>query len=104
MTLFNTPPAQAHSQESIDAARAFKDKAPALRRQVLALLYERPRTDEELIRALGGDANSIRPRRVELCNKGFVHSIGTKPGSSGRPANIWAPVFVLENDKIKEQE
>ena len=83
------PPAQRHSETSLDAAMAAQAGAPALRQQVLALLREKAHTDAELAELLGRSENSVRPRRVELTKMGLVVANGTQRRETGRMANLW---------------
>ena|ERR1700674_702086 len=84
-------PFQVHSITSENAAISMAPKAKGIRAKVLALIVERPRTDEELIEALAGNPSTIRPRRVELYADGLIEPVGTRPTHSGRQAVIWGP-------------
>lgn len=50
-----------------------------------------PSTDEEMQSGIPMGANTQRPRRVELVNKGMVADSGnTREGSSGKLAVVWS--------------
>lgn len=62
------------------------------RLEVLALLRQRARTDEELVAALSGQmsASGARTRRAELVRVGLVIDSGERRrGSTGRMHTVW---------------
>lgn len=62
------------------------------RLDVLALLRERPLTDEQLVACLSGQmsASGARTRRAELVRAGFVRDSGDRRlNSSGRKVIVW---------------
>lgn len=93
-TLFDPPPAQAHSATSCAAARAAVPHAQGQRERVLAFLRSRGAcgaTDAEIQEALGLDGSTQRPRRVELVRAGLVVDTGrVRPTQSGRVAAVFA--------------
>jgi hypothetical protein len=67
----------------------------AKRLQVLLLLQQRPRTDEELVACLSGQmsASGARTRRAELVRAGLVRDSGhRRRGVTGRRVTVWAAV------------
>lgn len=81
-----------------DTAHEAAVKAPVgLRRDVLELLCARgvdsPKlglTDQELVDFLERSENSIRPRRVELVDAGYVEDSGERrPSRWNRPMIVW---------------
>lgn len=93
LTLFDAPPAQAHSPTSQAAGRAIAPDANRLRAIVYAAIREagaRGLSDEEGIDATGIQASTYRPRRIELIERGKVMASGqTRPTRSGRAATVW---------------
>jgi hypothetical protein len=62
------------------------------RLEVLALLRQRPRTDEQLVACLSGQmsASGARTRRAELVRAGLVRDSGERRlNSSGRKVILW---------------
>ena len=94
-TLFNDPPLPAHNGRptSRAAAESMRDSARTLRAKVLwHLVAVGPvgATDEEIQRALDMNANTERPRRIELVEAGRVISSGrTRKTNAGRTATVW---------------
>lgn len=88
----DSAPYQSHSVTSKDAAESIIPKAGTLRKRVLDYLTAfGPATDEEIQLALGMNANTERPRRVELVTAGLVRDSGrTRRTSAGREAVLWA--------------
>lgn len=63
--------------------------------EVLLLLRQRPRTDEELVACLSGQmsASGARTRRAELVRAGLVRDSGhRRRGVTGRRVTVWAAV------------
>ena len=93
LTLFDSPPAQAHSPTSQAAARAIKPDANRLRAVVYAALEAAGSdglTDEEMQERIPMAASTQRPRRIELIERGKVIASGrTRPTRSGRAATVW---------------
>lgn len=87
------PPSQSHSGTSIRAAVEILPQTETLRRRVLDHLKACPNegcTDEEIQIETGIDANTERPRRVELVRMGLVVDSGkTRQTKSGRWAAVW---------------
>jgi hypothetical protein len=84
----------AGSETSKAAAEGARPRAAGLRQAVYAFIRERGQrgaTDEEISDALGSDrSNSLRPRRNELMNSGYIRDSGerrlTRLGSN---ATVW---------------
>lgn len=95
-TLFDDPPAQAHSSTSVAAAEAIAPVAATLRRMVLEAIAAAGAdglTDEEMLERVGLQPSSGRPRRIELVRAGLVADSGqTRPTKSGRQATVWQVV------------
>lgn len=86
-------PYQRHSETSREAAEAISAKAPALRATVLSFIKTNgPVTDSGIIEGLGLPANSVRPRRVELMQRGEIRQEGTMRQANGRRAALWVIV------------
>ena len=92
-TLFDDPPAQRHSETSVEAAEAIAPAAATLRLLVLAVLRKAGAdgmTDEEMLAATGLQPSTGRPRRIELMQAGHVRDSGRKRETkSGRRAVVW---------------
>jgi len=86
------PPAQAHSETSVAAAAVIKPHVNELQKRILNRLHfvgSRGCTDEEL-QVEFTNANTERPRRIELVRMGLVKDSGrTRETSSGRKATVW---------------
>jgi predicted ArsR family transcriptional regulator len=95
-TLFDQPPYQAHSETSRDAAVSMRGKTARIRDLVLDAIKERPSTDEELVARLQISQNTVRPRRVELVQRGLVVEGGRRKTQSGRTAIVWTANDLLE--------
>lgn len=89
LSIFDQPPSQP-TPTSVDAARRIASQAPSLRLQVLALIHEAPRTDEEIADCLGLNPSTARPRRIELVKAGLVRDSGMQRLTR---ANRWAVVW-----------
>lgn len=89
MSIFDQPPFQRHSATSRDAAESMRGKTARIRDVVFETLRNRPMTDEELINEIGISQNTVRPRRVELAQRGLIAEVGKRPTSSGRMAVVW---------------
>lgn len=77
-------------ETSIIAAEAALPKSGTQRRRVYDAIRVCGRTDEELSTLLGLPENSIRPRRTELVQDGFILDSGlTRPTRHGNPAIVW---------------
>ncbi len=86
-----TPPFQAHSATSHDAAEAIKVNAGTLRAKVLeGIVRWGPCTDEYLAETLHMNPSTLRPRRVELLRAGLIarHEEDGRT-RSGRKAARW---------------
>lgn len=86
-----SPPAQAHSPTSIEAAERIAPDALTLRDLVLAEIIRRGgATDEEIAGELALNPSTSRPRRIELVEAGLVRDSGqTRKTASGRAAVVW---------------
>lgn len=88
-----TAPYIAHSETSRAAARSFTETdLNNLQQQVLACVRQAGyagRTDEEITTITGLNPSTVRPRRVELANKGFIKACGQRATKSGRKALVW---------------
>lgn len=95
-TLFDDPPAQAHSSTSVAAADAIAPVAATLRRMVLEAIAAAGAdglTDEEGAERVGINGNTYRPRRRELEQANRIYDSGqTRPTKSGRQATVWRVV------------
>ena len=91
-----SPPYQRHSRTSVEAATLIRPAVETARGRVLdALTAAGPAglTDLEMQRRLMMDANTQRPRRVELVKAGLVVDSGkTRPTGNGRKATVWVAV------------
>ena len=85
------PPYQKHSETSLEAAEEIDGQHLTLRARVWTwLLEEGPATDQELQDALGMDAHTECPRRIELVRHGWVRDSGDRRLTrSGRRAVVW---------------
>lgn len=95
------PPAQKHSQTSVDAAVSIKPATGALRTKVFDYIRQcgvTGATDEEIQTALGMNPNTQRPRRVELVGLGRIKPSGTRVTTSGRKAAVWVTVKKVLQD------
>lgn len=87
------PPAQHHSDTSIEAAESIKPHGPRLRNLVLDTIKNfGPCTDNQVAYYTGLDGSTVRPRRIELERAGLVENVGTTIGSNGRKSKTWAVV------------
>jgi hypothetical protein len=91
---------------SFAAERAIKPKARQLRAKVFLFILSRGAlgaTLEEIEQGLKLPGNTVRPRRVELEEKGFVKGSGkTRPTASGRSAIVWiVPEEVASKARMK---
>ena len=78
-------------QTSRDAHDDIKPDARTLRERVHAyIIRQGGATDEEMQHALGMGANTQRPRRRELVQRGLVRDSGkTRKTQAGREAIVW---------------
>lgn len=87
------PPFQAHSATSREAAIEIYPKAGTLRASVyeaLAQAGDAGLTDEQIGQQIRMGGNTVRPRRVELVEKGLVRDSGRRRETgSGRKAVVW---------------
>jgi hypothetical protein len=87
-----SPPAQAHSQTSQEAAEKIRHRIGPLHARILDCLDKYPagKTDEQLMNALDLGGNTLRPRRRELQLMGLLTDSGrTALTRSGRNAVVW---------------
>lgn len=81
----------------VEAERRVRHITGGVRKAVYEALKTRPSTDDELVELLRRPANTVRPRRVELMNDGFVvDSKERRPSANGSPAIVWK---VLDDDE-----
>lgn len=91
-------PYQPHSEESKEAAKLAEPKAGTQRAEILKLLRLHAGrwgyTDDDIQRYLGLNANTERPRRIELVRAGLVEKNPDQTGTSakGRKAALWRAV------------
>lgn len=74
------------------AAEIAGPRAADLRRRVFEALVAAPDSDEGVARRLGLAENTVRPRRVELRDRGLVRADGQVTTAAGRRAVRWAAV------------
>lgn len=78
---------------SYGAARAIRGRAKTLRAKVFAFILQRGHlgaTLQEMEQTLGMAGNTVRPRRIELEEKGWVQDSGRRrPTDSGKAAIVW---------------
>lgn len=80
-----------HPATSRAAALAIAPRTGTQRRKVLNAIAYKPRTDEELQADLRMNANSERPRRVELVEGGWIKDSGLRrPTAAGGESIVWA--------------
>lgn len=97
----NKPPVRSRPYQrqdtSVEAAGAMSNaRAESIRLEVLARLRQEPRTDQELAQILGIHENTIRPRRVELVDKGMVRDSGERRLTKARrKAIVWEASYAL---------
>lgn len=65
---------------------------PAHAEVLQALTDIGPATDERLLEHLGWAGSTMRPRRRELVEKGYVEAVGSSKTRAGRVAKLWAVV------------
>lgn len=87
------PPHVRHSETSKAAARDVRPKSGTLRAIVLDFIRnrgERGATDEEMQYLIPMMANTQRPRRCELVERGLIQDSGKKrENASGKEAVVW---------------
>jgi predicted ArsR family transcriptional regulator len=87
------------------AAAAARPLSGAARRKVYDALRRFPvdggLTDEELVNVTGLNPSTVRPRRVELVERGLVEAIEgrTRPTRAGRAAQVWRAAPLEANDQ-----
>ncbi len=76
---------------SIEAAGSYSAAtAQRTRSAVLTQITRRPSTDEEIATALSMEGNSVRPRRIELVERGLVRDSGDRRLTKAkRNAIVW---------------
>lgn len=89
-----------------EAGRAIKPTAKTLRARVFMFILAKGETGatlEEMEQALKMPGNTVRPRRVELEDRGLVQDSGRKRlTASGRSAIVWTvPPAVAARAKAK---
>lgn len=76
---------------SKSAALAAAPKSGTTRRRVLTAIIAAPSTDEQIAMACGIAENSVRPRRKELLDGGFIVDSGQRRRTvAGNDAVVWA--------------
>lgn len=87
------PPYQQHSNTSKQAAKDIIPHLGCLQHKVyslIALSGARGLTDIEIETESDLKGSTIRPRRIELLNKGLIKDSGkTRKTPSGRSATVW---------------
>lgn len=86
------PAFQSHSAPSYEAARSIQKHIGPLHEKVLAYLRQTPAgaTDEQIIEALGLGPSTVRPRRIELTQRGVIKDSGRYAlTKSNRRATVW---------------
>jgi hypothetical protein len=84
------PPHVAGSDTSMAARDEIRESVSVLQGRVLALLAQRPMTDEEMQTAGRFLGNTQRPRRIEMAHLGLVCDSGTRRRTSrGKAAVVW---------------
>lgn len=74
------------------AARAALPTSGSQRRRVLDLLMAQPATDEDIAKALDMNPSSVRPRRGELVEGGWIHESSLQATTdAGLAAIVWEP-------------
>jgi hypothetical protein len=89
-----SPPSVAHSETSRETARSLAPETTAKAREAVREFLEKRgpfgATDEDMQRSLPMEANTQRPRRVELVAEGFVVDSGRRRSTTaGRSAVVW---------------
>lgn len=93
MDLLSMPAFQRDSDTSREAAISVYWKAPNDRARVLDYVRHNPGvTDEQIGDALRLSGNTVRPRRIELANRGLIEPDGKAKTRSGRLAVTWRAV------------
>ena len=84
-------PYQTHSETSRAAAESISRRALSnLHRIVYRALCKGGYTDEQGIDATGLSPSTYRPRRIELCEQGYVAKSGRRAATrSGRMADVY---------------
>ena len=93
-------PYQAHSETSREAAKSISRRTLSnLHRIVYRALCSGGLTDEQGIDATGLSPSTYRPRRIELCDQGYVAKSGRREATrSGRMADVYV---VTEKGRLK---
>lgn len=87
-----TPPFEAQSGTSYEAALYIRPHINRLQQQVLSLIkLSGPEglTDEEIVGLTNGNPNTLRPRRRELWQLGLIGTEEKRRNASGRLAHVW---------------
>lgn len=81
---------------SKSAARAVRTRSGSQRHQVLRAVARESLTDPELMDRTGIIPNSLRPRRLELVEAGYIeptrndaNRVITRPNAHNRPCIVW---------------
>jgi transcription initiation factor IIE alpha subunit len=84
-------PCQRHSPTSRQAAESVRPHLGALQQRVLDFIRDRGgATDNEIIAGTGLSGSTVRPRRIELVQRGLVVDCGeTRATETGRKAVVW---------------
>ena len=91
---------------SYGAARGIRGRSGALRARVfhyVLLRGEEGATLEEMELSLAIAGNTVRPRRVELEERGFIEDSGRRrPTCSGKSAIVWIiPALIADKARAK---
>lgn len=81
-----------HPRTSHAAAARALPRTGTQRAAVLRYISERPfgATDDEIAAGLGIPGNSVRPRRVELAEAGWIERSGkTRRNAYGNECDVW---------------
>lgn len=84
---------------SVKASHAAYPRSGSQKEAVLLAINSCPSTDEELAQALNLDLNSIRPRRGELADGGWVENSGfTRKTAQHNDAIVWqiTPIAITQ--------
>jgi hypothetical protein len=77
---------------SANARRQIAPRVPSIRERVYSYIYlteSHGATDEEIADEMGGNPNTLRPRRIELAKAGRIVPAGTRRTRSGALAVVW---------------
>lgn len=97
-SVYGAQPPHVDTDTSLAAATSIAGRARSMRARVLTTIQDcgaRGATDEELERRLKMLANTVRPRRRELCLASEIRDSGLRRKTrSGRDAIVWIAAHV----------